>query len=349
MRRASSVAEMGDPGSPGDAILDVEALSVTIEAGERSFSPVRGVSFALPAAGKLALVGESGSGKSLTLRAILGLLPKHASAHGAVRYRGQNLLELSERQLTAVRGRQIAMIFQDPSAALNPIRRIGTQLAEVVRNSGVRPRADVALRIAELLRMAGLDETERVARSYPHQLSGGMRQRALIAIALAGDPAVMLCDEPTTALDVTVQEEILDTLRRRCDERGTALVFVTHDLAVARQMCDDVFVIYGGLEMERGPVEEVFADPRHVYTFSLLGSIPDVRGSRRALVSIPGEPSAGRSVPRGCPFHPRCPLAQPVCAESQPPPFEPSARHRARCIHAAAGFRRGAEREVLVR
>ena len=295
------------------------------------------VSFDLAPGSALGVVGESGSGKTLTLKALLGLTPPRMQVTGSVLFDGEELVGRSERRLGRVRGSGIALVPQDPMASLDPIRKIGGQLAEGSRlHQGLSRRA-ARTRSLEFLERVGLPDPLRVAGRYPHQLSGGMRQRVMIAIALMCEPRIVLCDEPTTALDVTVQAQILRLLRAVCEDVGAALVFVSHDLAVIRQICQDVAVMYAGRMVETGGVGAVFTEPRHGYTASLLRSLPDIDGPGVPL-AIPGEPPDPRDPPSGCRFHPRCPYVIEACV-ALPHQLESVARGRSSaCVHGSTGL-----------
>jgi oligopeptide/dipeptide ABC transporter ATP-binding protein len=297
------------------------------------------------------LVGESGSGKSMTLRAILGVLPPEARVtSGQVLLDGTDLVPLGSTALNRIRGPKLAMIFQEPMSALNPVMRVGWQIAEGPQIHLGFSRAKAAERAVELMRRVGIPDPERRFRAYPHEFSGGMRQRVMIAIALSCDPEVILCDEPTTALDVTIQDQILRLLARLCRESGVSLVFVTHDLPVVAQLCQHLAVMYGGQIVERGPVADVFGQPQHPYTLGLLRSAPDVDEVRESLVPIPGSPPSLISPPDGCRFHPRCPFVEDDC-KVEPPPLRligggraTACLHYERCTEALDAEAEGAQR-----
>jgi oligopeptide/dipeptide ABC transporter ATP-binding protein len=295
---------------------------------------VDGVSFTVGRGEAVGLVGESGCGKTMTLRGILGLLPPRARISGGqVLFEGRDLGRLSPAELNEVRGRRIGMIFQEPMTALNPVMRVGEQIAEgpaVHLGDGRRRAVERAL---EMMRLVGIPDPERRFRAYPHEFSGGMRQRVMIAMALACEPQVILCDEPTTALDVTIQDQILKLLVRLCATLGTSLLFVTHDLAVVAQTCQRLAVMYAGQVVETGAVEAVFSQPRHPYTLGLLRSVPDFENVRASLRPIPGSPPDLAAPPPGCRFHPRCPIAQGDCVRGEFP-LRPAGDGRATaCIH----------------
>jgi oligopeptide/dipeptide ABC transporter ATP-binding protein len=295
---------------------------------------VRGASFSVAPGEALGLVGESGSGKTMALRAIAGLLPRVGSVTGGtMSFAGDDITHADKRAARELRGRSISMVFQEPMTALNPVMRVGDQIAEMPRRRLGRTKAQAFDRALELMRLVGIPDPVRRARAYPHELSGGLRQRVMIAIALSGDPRLILCDEPTTALDVTIQDQILKLLSGLREELGVALVFVSHDLAVIAQTCQRVAVMYGGMVVETGTVDEVFREPRHPYTLSLLRSVPDYELVRDRLATIPGTPPDLAAPPPGCPFHPRCPFAQDDCQEGQFPLRSLGTGRATACIH----------------
>jgi oligopeptide/dipeptide ABC transporter ATP-binding protein len=317
-----------------ETLLEVDDLRVRIASRRGEVRAVDGISFGVLRGGALGLVGESGSGKSMTLKAVLGVLPPEAHVvSGQVLLDGTDLLTLDHAHLNRLRGPKISMIFQEPMSALNPVMRVGPQIAEGPRIHLGYSRAKAAERTLELMRRVGIPDPERRYRAYPHEFSGGMRQRVMIAIALACEPEIILCDEPTTALDVTIQDQILRLLARLCQESGVSLVFVTHDLPVVAQICQQVAVMYGGQIVERGDVRDVLLDPRHPYTLGLVRSAPDVEYVQDALRPIPGSPPSLISPPPGCRFHPRCEFAEDDC-RSGPVPLRvlPSGRATA-CLH----------------
>ncbi len=318
----------------GGNVLEVKDLHVQIATRRGVVRAVDGVSIEVPRGEAVGLVGESGSGKSMTLRAILGVLPGEAKiTSGQVVLDGTDLVPLSSSALNRIRGPKLAMIFQEPMSALNPVMRVGWQIAEGPQVHLGMSRAKAAERAVELMRRVGIPDPERRFRSFPHEFSGGMRQRVMIAIALSCDPEVILCDEPTTALDVTIQDQILRLLAGLCRESGVSLVFVTHDLPVVAQLCQHLAVMYGGQIVERGPVHDVFAHPQHPYTLGLLRSAPDVEEVRESLVPIPGSPPSLISPPSGCRFHPRCQFAEDDC-QTEVPPLRLIAGDRATaCLH----------------
>ncbi|HUC27289.1 MAG TPA: ABC transporter ATP-binding protein [Streptosporangiaceae bacterium] len=315
-------------------LLQVDDLHVQIASRRGTVRAVDGVSLEVPAGEAVGLVGESGSGKSMTLRAILGVLPPEARVTaGRVLLDGVDLAQLDNRQLNQVRGPKIAMIFQEPMSALNPVMRVGSQIAEGPQVHMGMNRRQSAERALELMRRVGIPDPERRFSSFPHEFSGGMRQRVMIAIALSCEPSLILCDEPTTALDVTIQDQILRLLVRLCRESGTSLVFVTHDLPVVAQVCHQLAVMYAGRIVEHGSVEEVLTRPCHPYTLGLVRSAPDVDHPRSSLVAIPGAPPSLVHPPAGCRFHPRCKFAEEDCTVSDPPLRLIDAGHATACLH----------------
>jgi oligopeptide/dipeptide ABC transporter ATP-binding protein len=324
-----SMSQHGGSGS----LLQVSDLKVEIATRRGIVHAVDGVSLEVPAGEALGLVGESGSGKSMTLRAILGVLPPEARVAGQVVLDGVDLTQLSNAELNKIRGRKIAMIFQEPMSALNPVMRVGQQIAEGPQVHLGMNRAQSSERALELMRRVGIPDPERRFRAFPHEFSGGMRQRVMIAIALACEPSLILCDEPTTALDVTIQDQILRLLARLCRESGASLIFVTHDLPVVAQVCHQLAVMYAGRIVERGTVQDVLTGPRHPYTLGLVRSAPDVDHVRASLVAIPGSPPSLINPPSGCRFHPRCKFAEEDCTVTEPPLRVLESGRATACLH----------------
>jgi oligopeptide/dipeptide ABC transporter ATP-binding protein len=315
------------------AILEVSDLRTHFFTfgGARVVKAVDGVSFALGAGETLGLVGESGSGKTTTCLSIVGLLPRAARVvGGSVLFEGEELTTKSQREMRRIRGRRIAVILQDPMASLNPLFTIYRQVAEpAFFHQRLRGRP-LRRRVEDLLRAVRIPSPEWRMREYPHQMSGGMRQRIVGAIALAGGPRLVIADEPTTNLDVTIQAQYLDLLKDIQRETGVALIFVTHNLGIVARMCDRVAVMYAGKIVEQAPVRELFDDPKHPYTRALVGSMPKL-GSKEPLYAIPGQPPNLASPPAGCAFHPRCPDVMPRCTTEEPKDFELSDGSVARC------------------
>ncbi len=317
----------GGPRTPdGDALLEVENLSVTFGKGDKAFTAVDGVSFSVAPGQTVGLVGESGCGKSVTSLAIMQLLPERGNTvSGSVKFEGTELLSLKPSQMSDKRGSEMAMIFQDPLSSLNPVVALGVQVAEVLQRHKAMNKKDATGAAEEMLGKVGIPDPNRRLDEYPHQLSGGMRQRALIAMALACEPRLLIADEPTTALDVTIQAQILALLRELVEESNTALVMITHDLGVVAGLCDEVNVLYGGRIVERGLRHPLFKTPRHPYTGGLLASIPrlhEPRGSR--LTPVPGSVADNIPWDHGCAFAPRCSSEVDVCRESSPDLVEDS-------------------------
>jgi oligopeptide/dipeptide ABC transporter ATP-binding protein len=315
-------------------ILDVRDLRVELPLSRGTVHAVDGASLSVAPGEAFGLVGESGCGKSMTLRAIMGLLPRPGHiAGGEVLFEGEDLVTASPGRLRQVRGGSIAMIFQEPMTALNPVMRVGDQIAEAPQVHLGLSRTAARERALDLMRRVGIPDPVRRARAYPHELSGGLRQRIMIAIALSCDPKLILCDEPTTALDVTIQDQILKLLLNLRREFGVSVVFVTHDLAVVAETCEQLAVMYAGQIVETGTVDEVFRAPRHPYTLGLLRSVPDFDSVKHSLSSIQGAPPDLVLPPPGCRFHPRCPFAQEDCISGEFPLRPLSAGRATACIH----------------
>ncbi|MET7989885.1 ABC transporter ATP-binding protein [Amycolatopsis sp. NPDC005232] len=313
------MTEYSSNGSGGDPVLTVEDLTVQFPTDDGVVNAVRGVSYHLQRGEVLGIVGESGSGKSVTSMAVMGLLPRTARISGSIRFGGVELLKASEKELNKVRGKGIAMVFQDPMTSLNPVYTVGDQIAEAI-TAHHNVRKDVAKKQAiDLLDLVRIPNPKQRADEYPHQLSGGMRQRVVIAIAMANNPDVIIADEPTTALDVTVQAQILEALQAAQKETGAAMVLITHDLGVIAGQADRVHVMYAGKVVESGTVDEIFYTPRMPYTLGLLGSLPRLDVKTERLTPITGSPPATTNMPPGCPFSPRCPISQDICDKEEPP------------------------------
>ena len=309
-----------------EPLLDVRGLKTQLSLEEGAVLAVDDVSFSIPPGGTLGVVGESGCGKSLTALSVMRLVPEPPGrvVGGQIRFRGEDLLALPEARMRRVRGRHLSMVFQEPMTSLNPVYTVGEQIAEGVRLHQGLSRAAAREHAVEMLRRVGIPAPEQRVDSYPHQLSGGMRQRVMIAMALACDPKLVIADEPTTALDVTIQAQILELLGRLQAERGMAVLLITHDLGVVAESCDAVVVMYAGRVVEQAAVKALFARPAHPYTAGLLRSIPSTRdagggGERRRLKAIPGMVPSLRNRPTGCRFRDRCERALDVCARVDPP------------------------------
>jgi len=300
-----------EPTSPAEPLLSVEDLRVQFRTDQGVVKAADGVTFSVWPDQVLGIVGESGSGKTVTALSVLRLLPPTARVTGTVRFKGRDMLALSGRDLRAVRGEGIALIFQDPLTALNPLHRVGQQIAEIIRiHHGDVSRREANRRAVELLGQVGIPIPAERARQYPYEFSGGMRQRVMIAMAMANHPQVLIADEPTTALDVTTQAQVLDVLQDVRRRLHSALILITHDFGVVAEVADRIVVMYAGKVVESGTVEQVLLRPAHPYTKGLLASRPDLEQEGRPLVRIAGQPPSLIDVPSGCAFHPRCPFAR---------------------------------------
>jgi peptide/nickel transport system ATP-binding protein len=316
------------------ALLEVADLNVTFDTGDVRVSAVRGTTYHIDPGEVVAIVGESGSGKTTAAMAVVGLLPEHADVSGSVRLHGEELLGLADQEMSRIRGKSIGTVFQDPMSALTPVYTIGDQIAEAIKvhNRDIS-RAGARKRAVELLELVGIVQPESRASAFPHELSGGERQRVVIAIAIANDPDLLICDEPTTALDVTVQAQILDVLRTARDVTGAGVLIITHDLGVVSEFADRALVMYAGRPVEIASVDELYRDRRMPYTVGLLGSVPRLdspQGTR--LVPIPGAPPTMTSLPNACQFAPRCPLAISECRSAEPDLVAIRDGHSAACI-----------------
>ncbi len=319
-------------------VISVRDLSVRFRSPQGMITAVDGITFDVARGGVLGLVGESGSGKSVTALSLLRLLPAGVGrTDGEVLFGGRNLINLSERELRQVRGRQVGMIFQEPMTSLNPIASIGWQVAEPLRlHLGLGRRAARA-RAAELLALVAIPEPHRRLDQYPHELSGGMRQRVMIAIAIACEPSLVIADEPTTALDVTTQAQILDLLRELQARLGMAIIMITHDLGVVAAFADEVLVMYAGRAVEQAPVDRIFVQPSHPYTQGLLRCIPAMDGAQPRLKGIEGTVPSPLRLPQGCAFAPRCDRAATDCRDGRPSLMVRGTRARVACFHPLAG------------
>ncbi|SEO32944.1 ABC transporter ATP-binding protein [Paenibacillus sp. OV219] len=321
-----------------ERLLSVDNLKVSFFTRDGENQAVRGVSFHIDAGETVGIVGESGSGKSVTAKALMALTPPPGKmVEGDIKFRGESLSRLSEKDWRKLRGNQIAMVFQDPMTALNPVQRIGNQMVEVIRRHRGLGQSAALREAIEMLRQVGIPEPERRVNQYPHEFSGGMRQRVMIAMALSCQPELLIADEPTTALDVTIQAQILDLLRQLKERSNTAVALITHDLGVVAQVCSRVVVMYGGMVMEEGTVEDIFYRSKHPYTQGLLRSLPKREsGFKERLVPIDGTPPNLLDPPPGCPFMERCPHAMSQCA-ALPKVTEVSPSHRYMCWLAEGG------------
>lgn len=320
-----------------DPLLSIENLKTYFHTDQGVAKAVDGVSFDLHAGKTLAVVGESGCGKSVTALSILGLIPQPPGkiAGGSIRFSGRELLGLSPREFRSVRGNDISMIFQEPMTSMNPSFRVGRQISAAIRLHRKLDARDARAETIRLLGQVGIPAPEIRVDDFPHQMSGGMLQRAMIAMALACDPQVLIADEPTTALDVTVQAQILALLKQLQDDRGMAIMLITHDLGVVAETADDVVVMYAGKKVEHAPAQDLFDRPQHPYTRELFASLPSMNAGRDRLSTIMGNVPAATDFPAGCRFHPRCPDVMPRCRTEEPPLFDTGAGHCAACwLHA---------------
>ncbi|RVI40875.1 ABC transporter ATP-binding protein [Sinorhizobium meliloti] len=320
-----------------DVLLDVRDLETHFFGEESVTHALGGISFQVKKGETLGVVGESGCGKSVTALSIMRLLPKHSARTigGEVLFHGRNLLYLPEREMRKIRGDKIAMIFQDPMTSLNPVYTVGRQIAEAIEIHTSAPRSDALVKAIDVLRLVRIADPERRVNNYPHEMSGGMRQRAMIAMALSCSPELLIADEPTTALDVTIQAQILRLIVDLKERMGTAVMFITHDLGVVAETCQRVIVMYAGRIVEQATVTDLFARPMHPYTKALMRSVPDRRrGKERRLPEISGIVPSLREPTVGCSFAPRCPFATDVCWEQRPAIKEYDADHAAACWHA---------------
>lgn len=317
-----------------DLLLSVKDLVVEYTSDGKTVHAVNGISFTVNRGEVLGLVGETGAGKTTIARSILRILPDVAATvkSGEIIYEGQDLRKLSNEQMRAIRGEKISMVFQDPMTALNPVMRIGNQVAEVIRfhNPGLN-RREANARAVDILGMVGIGP-ERFME-YPHQFSGGMKQRVVIAIALACNPDLLLADEPTTALDVTIQAQVLEMIKKMQEEKQTAMILITHDLGIVAETCDNVAVVYAGEIIEYGSLADIFDHPGHPYTVGLFGALPDMQDDSEWLHPINGLPPDPSNLPEGCKFNPRCPYADEACRSGDIEAVEVSAGHMCKCLH----------------
>ena len=321
MKKNKNYVDLKDQPVPeGQHLLEVDDLKMYFHTEDGVVRAVDGVSYTLDRGETLGVVGESGSGKSVTAMTIMGLIsmPPGKIEGGDVRYRGRSILEMTEEEMQHIRGNDIAMIFQDPMTSLNPVYKIGKQVGEGLRLHRGYSKQEALKRATELLDLVGIPEPEKRVNEYPHQFSGGMRQRVMIAMALACDPDILIADEPTTALDVTIQAQILELMEDIRAKKNTGILMITHDLGVVAEMCSRVVVMYAGRIVEEAPVQELFADPKHPYTQGLIGSVPKLGSGVESLPSIPGSVPDLSVMPKGCKFAPRCKYAMDICHQQEP-------------------------------
>ena len=313
-------------------ILELQDLHTTFTTDNGDVSAVNGVNFTLEPGKTLGIVGESGSGKSVTAYSIMQILADNGRiSDGKILYKGENIVDWSEKQMSGFRGKCVSIIFQDPMTSLNPVFSIGYQLKEAIRLHTNKTKEQVNERAVELLSLVGINEPEKRLKQYPHELSGGMRQRVMIAMALACEPDILIADEPTTALDVTIQAQILELMQELQKKLGMAIIMVTHDLGVIASMCDEIIVMYGGRVCERGTADDIFYFPSHEYTKGLLRSIPTKSNSNERLVPIGGTPINLLNMPDGCAFCPRCDEAMKICLKEKPEEIRVGETHMASC------------------
>jgi len=316
-----------------EKLLEVRNVKTSFFTHVGEVQAVRGVDFTLNKGEAIGIVGESGSGKSVTSLSIMRLLQYPGKIKdGEIIFKGEDLLKKSEKEMMAIRGNEIAMIFQDPMTSLNPVYTVGNQIMEAIMKHQKLSKAEAKKKAIEMLKLVVIPSPERRVDNYPHEFSGGMRQRAMIAIALSCEPDLLIADEPTTALDVTIQAQILQLMKDLKERINTAIILITHDLGVVADVCQRIIVMYGGLVMEEGTTEDIFYNPKHPYTMGLLKSIPRMDSKeKKRLVPIEGTPPDLLNPPKGCPFKDRCPYAMRICAEKRPPYFNISEGHRAMC------------------
>lgn len=325
-----------------EKLLDIRDLRVVFDTYMGQVKAVRGVNLSIARGEVLALVGESGCGKSVTAQTVLQLNPSPPSRieGGSVIFDGSVISEYDDRRMRSIRGKEISMIFQDPMTSLNPTKKIGRQITETILKHQSITKAQAKERAVEMLRLVGIPNPEGRVEQFPHQFSGGMRQRAMIAIALACNPKLLIADEPTTALDVTIQAQIIDLMAELRDKTGTAILLITHDLGVVADIADNVAIMYGGVIVEQGSLNEIFYNPQHPYTWGLLKSVPKIGSAgRERLIPIDGAPPDLLNPPEGCPFAQRCDYAMHICDSEYPPEFDIAKGHFSRCwlLHEMAG------------
>ncbi|KFN10967.1 hypothetical protein DJ90_6585 [Paenibacillus macerans] len=315
-------------------MLEISGLRTEFTTPGGVIKAVDGVSFTVRKGETLGIVGESGCGKSITSLSIMQLLPKRVGrvAAGEIRFEGKNLLTASRREMRQIRGNRIAMIFQEPMTSLNPVFKVGKQVSEAARYHLKIGKQEARRRVVEMLAKVGIPRPEKIFDQYPHQLSGGMRQRVMIAMAMVCNPSLLIADEPTTALDVTIQAQILDLMRDLQSKEGTSIMMITHDLGVVAEMCDRVVIMYAGQVVEETDVKTLFREPRHPYTRGLLASLPQLAGDADRLKSIPGQVPSPLEMPSGCRFAPRCPMREERCQQAEPELKEVAPGHLCRCL-----------------
>lgn len=323
-------------------LLEVDDIHVSFRSEDGDFEAVHGVSFQVLEGETLGLVGESGCGKSVTALSVMGLLPNGIGrlSHGKIIFNQQDLTMLSEKERRKLQGFQMAMVFQEPMTSLNPVFSIGEQIGEQIRHHLGLGKSQAKQKTIEMLRLVGIPRAEDIITEYPHQLSGGMRQRVMIAMAMSCDPKLLIADEPTTALDVTIQAQILDLMQKLKDRKKTSILLITHDLGIVSEMCNRVIVMYSGQVVEESQVDELFQNPKHPYTKGLLASIPNLHQQKERLTPIKGSVPHPLAMPKGCRFAPRCNKVQVVCQE-EPPLRKVAKNHSCRCWRVEGGLTDG--------
>ncbi|MDF2546727.1 MAG: transporter ATP-binding protein [Anaerosolibacter sp.] len=316
-----------------EKILEVKGLRTSFFTHVGEIKAIRGVSFNLDKGEAIGIVGESGSGKSVTSLSVMGLLQYPGRViDGEIHFKGQDLTKKSDKEMQSIRGNEIAMIFQDPMTSLNPVYTIGDQIMEAIRRHQGLNKHEAREKAIEMLKLVGIPSPEKRVDNYPHEFSGGMRQRAMIAMALSCEPSLLIADEPTTALDVTIQAQILELMKDLKDKINTSIILITHDLGVVADVCSRIVVMYGGLIMEEGSTDDIFYNPKHPYTWGLLKSIPRLDlNEKKRLVPIEGSPPDLLKPPKGCPFAARCPYAMKICMEQLPEYYQVDENHRSLC------------------
>ena len=312
--------------------LSVNNLEVSFFTHAGEVKAVRGISYTLEKGEVLGIVGESGSGKSVSTSALMQMVAKPGEVlAGQIYFDGKDILALSEKEMSAIRGKDIGMVFQDPMTSLNPVYTVGNQIDEVLRKHTELNKEERRSRIIELFELVGINQPEKRISQYPHEFSGGMRQRVVIAMALACNPKLLIADEPTTALDVTIQAQIIELLKELKEKINMSIIFITHDLGVIAEICDKVAVMYGGTIVEQGTIDDIFYNPKHPYTKGLFKSIPKLDGSNKRLIPIEGSPIDLINPPAGCPFAPRCGECMKICMKNMPPIYEIDSLHSTSC------------------
>ncbi|APW99850.1 ABC transporter ATP-binding protein [Halobiforma lacisalsi AJ5] len=343
------------------SLIEVNDLTVKFYTKEGVVTAVDDLSYRIERGEKFGVVGESGAGKSVTALSLMRLIESPGRIEsGEILFKGEDLLQMSEEELREIRGNEIAMIFQDAQTALNPVYTVGEQVSEAIRHHLDYDDQEAKERTIQLLDRVGIPEAEARYSDYPHEFSGGMQQRAVIAMALSCDPDLLLCDEPTTALDVTIEAQILEEIEQLADEFDTAIQLITHDLGVVAEVCDRVMVMYAGKPVEKAPVEDLYYDPKHPYTVGLMSSIPRIGDERERLQTIPGTMPDLVELPSGCSFHPRCPFAEEACTRKEPPLLDPETgeperglesptEHTAACLEYTGALKEGLDYSVEIR